>query len=55
LPASVAYEVEPGDVLTIEPDTNVRSRTILQARVTAVEDQPPRITVEQLGAPISAS
>jgi hypothetical protein len=54
-PYSAAYELEPGDVLTIQADTNVRARTILQVRVTAVEDQPPRITVEQIGTPISAS
>ena len=50
---SSAYELEPGDVLTIEADTQVRARTILQVRVTAVEDQPPRITVEPIGGPLS--
>jgi hypothetical protein len=54
-PYSAAYELEPGDVITIEADTGVRPPAILQARVTNVEAQPPRITVEPIGTPISAS
>jgi hypothetical protein len=54
-PYSAAYELEPGDVLTIEADTNVRAPAIQQVRVTVVEDQPTRITVEPIGTPISAS
>jgi hypothetical protein len=54
-PYGAAYELEPGDVLTIQADTGVRPPAIQQVRVTAVEDQPPRITVEPIGTPISAS
>jgi hypothetical protein len=52
---SAAYELEPGDVLTIHADTRVRPPAILQVRVTAVDDQPLKITVEPIGPPIGQS
>jgi hypothetical protein len=54
-PYDAAYELEPGDVLTIQADTRVRPPGIQQVRVTAVEDQPLKITVAPIGAPISQS
>jgi hypothetical protein len=54
-PYDAAYELEPGDVLTIQADTRVRPPAILQVRVTAVEDLPLRITVAPIGTPISQS
>jgi hypothetical protein len=51
-PYGAAYELEPGDVVTIEADTNVRAKAFLRVRVTVVEERPPRITVEPIGAPV---
>jgi hypothetical protein len=50
-----AYELEPGDVITIAADTSVRPPAILQARVKVVEHKPLRITVEPIGPLISGS
>jgi hypothetical protein len=54
-PYNAAYELEQGDVITIEADTRVRPPAILQTRVTGVEHQPLRVTVEPIGPLISES
>jgi hypothetical protein len=51
------FGLEPGDVITIEAASRVHpgAPMILQARVTLVQEEPLRVTVQPLGAPISAS
>jgi hypothetical protein len=56
-PYDSEFELEKGDVITIHADTRIYrgGPMILQARVTVVENEPPKITVQSLGAPISNS